>query len=78
MLIIAGEAEFRSMIHNICRNIGITNVENAETGDSALEMLAAKKYTILLVHSEIDPSGAKFIEFMRKSGDSAIPTVLIM
>lgn len=81
-LIVSEDGGFRSIIRNNCNRLGMRDVEEARSGTEAFNLLMAKPYSVLLVHGALQPSGAKFVEVLRKSatkvaGADHVPVVLI-
>jgi DNA-binding NtrC family response regulator len=76
VLIVTGPPNLRAIMRNHCKNLGVIDIDEAKTAKDALEMMSRKHFSVILVHSEVEPSGVKLIEFKEKKGNTT-PTVLI-
>lgn len=71
-IVVAEDKGFRSIVQNTLRRIGLRDVEAAKTGSDAFNLLMSNSYSLIVVHREMKPSGAKFVEVLRKNGTKII------
>jgi two-component system, chemotaxis family, chemotaxis protein CheY len=79
LLIVDDNAYMRTIVTIVARAAGIAEVDEADSGPAALEMLRRRKYTALTVDLKMEPlDGVEFVRMLRRSADSPDPSAAVI
>jgi DNA-binding NtrC family response regulator len=77
VLIIDDNPQVLKTLSQVLLALGVKNVTEAASGEAALEILAKRKFEVILADYRLEGmNGVEFIEKLRKSGDGT-PVLLI-
>jgi two-component system chemotaxis response regulator CheY len=79
VLVVDDSRTMTTIISNLVREVGYTNIEQVNDGGSALDKIRAKKYGLILSDWDMRPmNGTEFIQEMRKDPTNSSTLVIMI